>query len=153
MRTITRPLQRTTQIKTAEVEPQWFHVDATDRTVGRLAAQIATVLMGKHKPTYTPHVDTGDFVVVTNVEKVTFSGKKWDQKTYTWYTGYTRQRKINAADRMAKKPELILHEAVRRMLPKNKLATKMLSKLKLFTGSEHSHQAQQPQELDPSTIR
>lgn len=153
MRTITRPLQRTTQVKTAEVDPQWFHVDATDRTVGRLAAQLATVLMGKHKPTYTPHVDTGDFIVVTNVEKVIFSGKKWDQKNYTWYTGYTRQRKISAGDRLEKKPELILHEAVRRMLPKNKLATKMLSKMKLFVGSEHTHQAQQPQELDPTTIR
>ena len=153
MRTITRPLQRTTQIKTAEVEPKWLHVDATDRVVGRLAAQIATVLMGKHKPTYTPHVDTGDFVVVTNVEKVRFTGKKWDQKTYSWYTGYPRQRTINAADRMEKKPELILKEAVRRMLPKNKLATKMLSKLKLYVGPEHPHQAQQPEELDPTTIR
>ena len=153
MRTITRPLQRTTSIKPAEVEPQWFHVDATDRGVGRLAAQIATVLMGKHKPTYTPHVDTGDFVVVTNVEKVTFSGKKWDQKKYAWYTGYTRQRTISAGDRLEKSPELILKEAVRRMLPKNKLASKMLSKLKLFVGPEHSHQAQQPQELDPTTIR
>lgn len=153
MRTITRPLQRTTQIKPSEVEAAWLHVDATDQTVGRLAAQIATVLMGKHKPTYTPHVDTGDFVVVTNVEKVKFSGKKWDQKTYTWYTGYTRQRKISAADRMERKPELILKEAVRRMLPKNKLASAMLSKLKLYTGSEHPHQAQQPTTLDPSTIR
>ncbi len=153
MRTITRPLQRTTQVKTAEADPQWFLVDATDQSVGRLASQLAVVLMGKHKPTYTPHVDTGDFVVVTNVEKVTFSGKKWDQKRYTWYTGYTRQRSISAGDRLEKSPELILKEAVRRMLPKNKLASKMLSKLKLFTGTEHDHQAQQPQELDPSTIR
>ena len=153
MRTITRPLQRTTQIKPAEVEAVWFHVDATDRGVGRLAAQLATVLMGKHKPTYTPHVDTGDFVVVTNVDKVSFSGKKWDQKKYAWYTGYTRQRTIGAADRLEKKPELILHEAVRRMLPKNKLASQMLSKLKLYAGAEHPHQAQQPTELDPTTIR
>ncbi len=153
MRTITRPLQRTTQLKSADVEPQWFHVDASDRAVGRLAAQLATVLMGKHKPTYTPHVDTGDFVVVTNVEKVTFSGKKWDQKNYTWYTGYTRQRSINAADRLERRPELILREAVRRMLPKNKLASKMLDKLKLYVGAEHPHQAQQPAELDPNTIR
>ena len=153
MGTITRPLQRTTQIKPADVEPDWWHVDGTDRIVGRLASQIATVLMGKHRPTYTPHVDTGDFVIVTNVEKVRFTGKKWEQKTYAWYTGYPRQRTITAEDRLERRPELILREAVRRMLPKNKLAAKMLSKLKLYVGSEHPHQAQQPQELDPSTIR
>lgn len=153
MRTITRPLQRTTQIKPAEVEAQWHHVDATDRIVGRLAAQIATVLMGKHKPTYTPHIDTGDFVVVTNVEKVRFTGKKWEQKKYAWYTGYTRQRTQIAGDRLEQKPEQILREAVRRMLPKNKLANAMLTKLKLYAGPEHPHQAQQPTELDPDTIR
>jgi len=153
MRTITRPLQRTTQIKPADVEPKWLHVDATDQVVGRLATQIATVLMGKHKPTYTPHVDTGDFVVVTNVEKVRFTGRKWEQKSYAWYTGYTQQRKINAADRLEKQPELILREAVRRMLPKNKLATKMLAKLKLYAGPDHPHQAQQPESVDPATIR
>jgi large subunit ribosomal protein L13 len=153
MRTITRPLQRTTQLNAAQVEAEWFHIDATDRVVGRLAAQIATVLMGKHKPTYTPHVDTGDFVVVTNVEKVQFSGKKWEQKKYAWVTGYTRQRTIVAADRLEKRPEMILHEAVRRMLPKNKLAYAMITKLKLYSGSEHPHQAQQPIELDPNTIR
>lgn len=153
MSTITRPLQRTTQVKTAEVDPQWYHVDANDKVVGRLAAQLAVVLMGKHKPTYTPHVDTGDFIVVTNVEKVRFSGKKWEQKKYTWYTGYTRQRSISAEDRMERSPELILREAVRRMLPKNKLASAMLNKLKLFVGPDHPHQAQQPAELDPTTIR
>jgi large subunit ribosomal protein L13 len=101
--------------------------------------------MGKHRPEYTPHVDTGDFVVVVNAEKVVFTGQKWDQKRYTWYTGYTRQRSESARDRMEKAPEKILSEAVRRMLPKNKLGVKMLSKLKIYVGDEHPHQAQNPE--------
>ena len=131
--------------KTGSVEQKWLLVDATDKVVGRLASEIAVILMGKHRPTYTPHVDTGDFVVVTNCEKVHFTGKKWDQKTYAWYTGYTRQRTIKAGDRLAKRPELILKEAVRRMLPKNKLGMAMLTKLKIYAGSSHPHQAQQPE--------
>lgn len=126
-------------------EAKWLLVDATDKVVGRLASEIATILMGKHRPTYTPHVDTGDYVVVTNVEKIRFSGKKWEQKKYAWYTGYPRQRTISAEDRREKKPELILTEAVRRMLPKSKLGRAMLSKLKVYAGSEHPHAAQQPE--------
>ena len=134
--------------KASDVDPQWWHVDASEKIVGRLASEIAVVLMGKHQPQYTPHVDTGDFVVVTNAEKIRFSNpKKWEQKKYTWYTGWPGQRSITAGDRMAKQPELILREAVRRMLPKNKLGRKMLSKLKIFVGPEHTHQAQQPQPL------
>jgi len=136
---------KTYMAKPGEVEQQWHIVDATDRVVGRLASDIAVILMGKHRPQYTPHVDTGDFVVVTNVEKVAFSGKKWDQKEYRWYTGYTGQRTITAGDRLKTRPELILREAVRRMLPKNKLGTKMLAKLKLYVGPDHPHQAQNPQ--------
>ena len=131
--------------KPHEIEQKWLLVDATDKVVGRLASEIAVILMGKHRPTYTPHVDTGDFVVVTNCEKVHFTGKKWDQKQYAWYTGYTRQRTIKAGDRLAKRPELILKEAVRRMLPKNKLGMAMLTKLKIYAGSSHPHQAQQPE--------
>ena len=131
--------------KTGEVEQKWLLVDATDKIVGRLASEIAVILMGKHRPTYTPHVDTGDFVVVINCEKVRFTAKKWDYKTYAWYTGYPGQRTITAGDRLAKHPELILREAVRRMLPKNKLATAMLSKLKLYRGTAHPHQAQSPE--------
>ena len=127
---------------------QWLLVDATDKVVGRLAGEIAMRLMGKHRPTYTPHVDTGDFVVVINADKVKFTGKKWEQKRYTWYTGYTRLRSESAAERMAKKPEMILIEAVRRMLPKNRLAVKMLSKLKVYTGATHPHQAQEPKLVD-----
>ena len=103
------------------------------------------VLMGKHNPRYTPHVDCGDFVIITNAAKVKFTGKKWQQKEYAWFTGYTRQRTVTADKRRAEKPEMIIREAVRRMLPKNKLARKMLARLKVFAGAEHPHQAQQPQ--------
>ena len=130
--------------KPGQVEQKWLLVDATDKIVGRLAGEIAVRLMGKHRPQYTPHIDTGDFVVVVNAEKVKFTGKKWEQKRYTWTTGYPRQRSIGAADRLERQPELILEEAVRRMLPKNKLAFKMLQKLKIYAGAEHPHGAQQP---------
>ena len=134
--------------KPGEVTQKWWLVDASDKIVGRLASEIAVILMGKHRPTYTPHVDTGDFVVVTNAEKVVFTGRKWDLKTYTWYTGYPGLRSETAAQRFKKHPEKILREAVRRMLPKNKLGRKMLSKLKIFVGPEHTHQAQQPELLE-----
>ena len=131
--------------ESGKLEQKWLLVDASDKIVGRLASEIATILMGKHRPTYTPHVDTGDYVVVVNVEKIRFTGKKWEQKKYAWYTGYTRQRTITAEARQAKKPELILTEAVRRMLPKNKLGRVMLSKLKVYAGTDHPHTAQQPE--------
>lgn len=134
--------------KTGEVEQNWYVVDAADQIVGRLASKIAVVLMGKHRPGYTAHVDTGEFVVVTNAGKVTLSGKKMDQKRYTWYTGYTRLRSETAGQRLEKHPEMILREAVRRMLPKNKLGRHMLSKLKVYAGSDHTHQAQQPKPLE-----
>jgi large subunit ribosomal protein L13 len=104
--------------------------------------------MGKHRPTYTPHVDTGDYVVVVNADKVRFTGKKWQQKEYRWYTGYPGQRSVKAEVRLERKPELIIREAVRRMLPKNKLAFKMIEKLKIYRGAEHPHQAQQPEPLE-----
>src|SRR5688500_8144110 len=100
--------------KVGEVEQKWLLVDATDKMVGRLASGLAAILTGKLRPTSTPHVDTGDFVVVVNAEKVKFTGKKWERKTYAWYTGYPGQRTITAEDRLAKKPEMILEEAVRR---------------------------------------
>ncbi|HYW81551.1 MAG TPA: 50S ribosomal protein L13 [Thermoguttaceae bacterium] len=138
-------MTKTYMAKAEEVEAQWWVVDATDKVVGRLASDIAVLLMGKHKPIYTPHVDTGDFVIVTNVEKIVFSGNKWETKQYTWYTGYPGLRSETAGKRKERKPEMILHDAVRRMLPKNKLATKMLSKLKIYVGDQHPHQAQTPQ--------
>jgi len=138
--------------KTGAVEQKWLLVDATDKIVGRLASEIAVILMGKHRPTYTPHVDTGDFVVVVNCEKIRFTGKKWDHKTYAWYTGYTGQRTITAGDRLQKHPELILREAVRRMLPKNKLGAAMLSKLKIYAGASHPHQAQNPEPRELASL-
>lgn len=134
--------------KPGEVERQWWAVDAEDQIVGRLASDIAVVLMGKHRPTYTPHVDTGDFVIVTNVDKVAMSGSKWDQKMYTWYTGYPGLRMETAGSRFARKPEQILRDAVRRMLPKNRIGRKMLGKLKLYCGTDHPHQAQNPQPFE-----
>ena len=131
--------------KQGELEQKWLLVDATDKIVGRLASEIATILMGKHRPTYTPHVDTGDFVVVVNVENIRFTGNKWQNKKYAWYTGYPRQRTIAAEVRRERKPEMILTEAVRRMLPKNKLGRAMLSKLKVYAGPSHPHTAQQPE--------
>ena len=134
--------------KPGEVDQKWHIVDATDKIVGRLASEIAVLLMGKHRPTYTPHVDTGDYVVVVNAEKVKFSGKKWEQKEYRWTTGYPGQRSVKASVRLERHPERILTEAVRRMLPKNKLAFKMLTKLKVYAGPNHPHQAQDPQPLE-----
>ena len=136
---------KTYMAKNGDVEQKWLLVDASDKIVGRLASEIAVILMGKHRPTYTPHVDTGDFVVVVNVEKIKFTGKKWEQKEYAWYTGYPRQRRVSAEVRRERKPELILQEAVRRMLPKSKLGRAMLSKLKIYAGSDHPHAAQQPE--------
>ena len=139
---------KTYMAKPGEVQQNWWVVDATDKVLGRLAGDIAVVLMGKHRPNYTPHVDTGDFVIVTNAGKVKLSGRKREKKLYTWYTGYPGLRSETAARRLEDHPEQVLYDAVRRMLPKSKLGRKMLSKLKIFVGPEHSHQAQQPQPAD-----
>jgi large subunit ribosomal protein L13 len=131
-----------------EDERAWHLVDATDQVVGRLAVVLARILIGKHRPEYTPHVDTGDFVVVVNAEKVRFTGSKMDTKIYEWFTGYPGGRKLRTAKEvLAKKPGMILREAVRRMMPKNKLARHQLSKLKIYAGPKHPHQAQQPKPL------
>ena len=140
---------KTYMAKPGEVPQQWHLVDATDKVVGRLASEIAMILMGKHRPSYTPHVDTGEYVIVTNVDKVVFTGKKLDNKRYTWTTGWAGLRSETARERFNRQPERILTEAVRRMLPKNKLAVKMLAKLKVYkSGETHPHQAQQPQPLE-----
>jgi len=142
------------QAKSHQLAKQWYVIDATDAVVGRLAAQIAPILMGKHRPTYTPHIDTGDYVIVTNVEKVAFTGKKWEQVTYARYSGYPGGYREEVAWRLReRKPERILYEAVRRMMPKNALAEKMLAKLKLYVGPDHPHQAQQPIPLEAKSGR
>lgn len=155
------PMIAKTWVSTKEDAPErrdWYFVDGDSQIVGRLATQIATVLMGKHKATYTPHVDCGGYVVVTNVERVRFTGgemqhpkvpyfsTKMANKDYASYSGFPGGRRVRSAAQVwEKRPEMILREAVRRMLPKNKLGRQMLSKLKLFVGPEHPHQAQQPQ--------
>ncbi|UCD30693.1 MAG: 50S ribosomal protein L13 [Planctomycetota bacterium] len=135
--------------KPDEIEGDWHLVDADGKTLGRLATRLATILMGKHKPTYTPHVITGDYVVVVNAEKVKLSGRKMEQKVYDRYTYYTSGRKVDSVAKvMAKHPERIIQSAVRRMLPKNKLGRQMIKRLKVYRGSEHPHQAQEPQVLE-----
>ena len=127
--------------------PGWHLVDATDRVLGRLAVQIATVLMGKHKPTYTPHVDTGDFVVVTNCGAVKLTGNKRETMTYDRYSYYPGGfKRATAAQFLETHPDRILRFAVRRMLPKNALGKHMLKKLKIYSGCEHPHSAQQPKQ-------
>jgi len=151
---------KTYMAKPQDVQPQWYVVDGDGRIVGRFATAIATVLMGKHKPTYTPHVDCGDYVIVVNAHLVRFSGtslahreypyltEKMVQKTYDRYSGYPGGRTVlNGQQLWERHPERILEEAVRRMLPKSKLGRQMFSKLKLYNAAEHPHQAQQPQEF------
>lgn len=131
------------------VDRKWYVADATDQVLGRLAVRIATVLQGKHKPSYTPHTDTGDFVIVVNAEKVTVTGRKAQQKTYERYSGYPGGRQvIPFAEMMEKKPTEVLTLAVRRMLPKSKLGRGMIKKLKVYAGPDHPHAAQQPEALE-----
>ena len=140
---------KTFVLKPADLKPEWLLVDAEDLVVGRLAAKIAPMLIGKHRPQYTPHVACGDFIVVVNAEKVRFTGTKWQAKTYDKYTGYPSGRKVVTAEELRdKSPETIIKLAVRRMLPKNKLGTKMLSQLKVYAGPDHPHQAQNPKKFD-----
>jgi large subunit ribosomal protein L13 len=134
--------------KKGEIEQGWFVVDATDKVVGRLAVKIADVLRGKHRPLYTPHVDTGEFVIVINAAKMKFSGNKLDSKTYQAYSHYPGGHKIiSARDLMGRRPERVLELAVRRMVPRNKLGRLQMTKLKIYAGPNHPHQAQQPREL------
>jgi len=136
-------------VKKEQVEHKWVLVDAQDAILGRMASRIAPILMGKNKPTYTPHVDTGDFVIVINADKIKVTGKKADTKQYDYYTHFPGGHKyVSFADMMAKKPERVIELAVRRMLPKNKLGRKMLKKLKVYRGPEHEHQAQKPEKIE-----
>lgn len=130
-------------------EKKWFHVDATDKVVGRLASEVAKILKGKNKPTYTPNADVGDFVVITNCEKVKFTGNKWKEKEYFWHTNHIGGIKSRTAqEQLEKHPELIVFEAVKGMLPKNTLGRKQLTKLKVFVGGKHEHEAQNPITID-----
>src|SRR5260370_25887763 len=127
---------------------RWHLIDAPDQVVGRLAVQIATILRGKHRPEYTPHVDTGEFVIVVNADKVRFTGTKLDTKKYSWYTRYPGGLKhATARDLMKTHPDRILREAVRRMVPRTPLGRQQMTKLKIFNGPTHTHHAQKPQEF------
>lgn len=140
---------RTTFMANAQnVERNWYIIDAEGQTVGRLASQVATVLRGKNKPTYTPHVDCGDHVIIINAEKVVFTGKKLDQKLYRRHSGYAGGLKETTARKVLDThPERVLMHAVKGMLPKNSLGRQMLTKLRVYAGTNHNHEAQQPQEL------
>ena len=134
--------------KPGEVQANWHVVDATDQVLGRLAARVAHIIQGKNKPTYTPHVDTGDFVIVLNADKVRVTGNKAEVNEYDTYSRYPGGRNIYSYKRMkALHPEKVVELAVRRMLPKSKMGRNILGKLKVYKGSEHPHQAQQPKEL------
>ena len=140
---------KTFSAKKEETVNDWYLVDAEDKVLGRLATQIAHRLRGKHKPTFTPHVDTGDFIVVINAEKVKLTGNKLATKPYYRYSGYPGGLKTTSAEKMlSKKPTELLSHAVKGMLPKNRLGRQMLKKLKIYTGNSHPHQAQQPQNLE-----
>ncbi len=135
--------------KEQDVTKAWHLVDAKDKVLGRLATQLAMRLRGKHKPIFTPHADTGDFIVVINADKVIMTGKKWENKNYYRHTGYTGGLKSLPAKKLReKKPEDIIRLAVKGMLPKNSLGRRQLKKLKIYAGPDHPHEAQQPQELE-----
>lgn len=134
--------------KAGDITPQWHHVDAQGKILGRMATQIATILMGKHRPEYTPHVDCGDYIVVTNAEGIVLTGKKAEQKMKMKYSGYPGGLKMKSYARVLEQhPERIVEEAVSRMLPKSRLGRQMFKKLKVYRGSDHPHQAQNPQPL------
>ena len=132
--------------KPADIERKWYVIDANGQTLGRLASQVAMILRGKNKPTFTPHVDCGDHVIVINADKVVLTGKKLDQKVYYRYSGYIGGLKeTSARDMLANKPEKMVYEAVKGMMPKNSLGRQMLTKLRVYKGAEHEHAAQKPE--------
>ena len=144
---------RTTHItKPLEVNRKWFVIDAAEQNLGRLSAQIAHILRGKHKPTFSPSVDTGDYVIVVNADKVKVTGRKLDQKTYVRHSGWLGNRKeTKLRDMFKNKPEFVLSHAVKGMLPKNNLGRKMFAKFHVYAGPEHNHQAQKPEVLVPNS--
>ncbi len=141
-------MMQTYSAKPGEIGRNWYVVDASEFELGRLATRLATILRGKHKPTFTPHVDTGDFVVVINAEKVKLTGRKLTQKHYHRYSGYPGGlRSVSAETVLATEPERVIRSAVKGMLPKNRLSRQVIKKLKIYGGSEHPHAAQQPSPL------
>ena len=140
---------RTFTAKVAEIRREWYVVDAEGQTLGRLASRIAPILKGKHKPTYTPHLDCGDFVVVVNAQKLRVTGRKLEQKFYYHHSGYPGGlRSTSLRDQLAQHPDRVIEAAIRGMLPKNRLGRRMIKKLKVYAGASHPHQAQQPKPLE-----
>jgi large subunit ribosomal protein L13 len=147
-------MNKTYTAKTNEIERKWYIIDVQGEVLGRAATKIATILRGKHKPEFTPHIDTGDFVIVINAEKIALTGKKWSGKIYYRHTQYLGGLKSMTAGQMrASHPERIIEIAVKGMLPKTRLGEQLIKKLKVFTGAEHNHQAQMPQVIKLSEIR
>lgn len=141
--------RQTYMAKKGEVDRSWRIVDATDKSLGRLAAEVATVLMGKHRPEYTPHVDTGDFVIITNATQVGLTGRKAEQRIKQRYSGYPGGLKFESYGQLReRRPEKLIEDAVRRMLPKNRLGRVMLKKLRVYPGAEHPHASQHPTPLE-----
>ncbi len=142
-------MNRTYSAKEIEIEKKWFIVDAQDKVLGRLASEVARRLRGKHKPVFTPHNDTGDYIIVVNAEKIRLTGNKLDQKMYYRYSGFMGGLKeISARKQLAKKPEELIKHAVKGMLPKNSLGRRQGKKLKVYVGPKHPHEAQQPEPLE-----
>lgn len=136
------------------VDKQWVLVDAEGQTLGRLASKVAKILRGKYKPSYTPHVDCGDNVIVVNAEKINLTGNKWDQKQYIRHTGYPGGQRIQTAKEiLAKHPERLVEKSVKGMLPKNKLGADLFRNLKVYVGSEHNHEAQKPKKINLNDLK
>ena len=145
---------KTVSANKATADKEWLVIDATNQTVGRFCSKVAMALRGKHKPSFTPHVDCGDNVIVINADKIRFTGNKWDKKEYIRYTGYPGgQRIVKAKEMLAKKPISIIEKGVRGMLPKNRLGDAIYRNLHVYVGTEHPHTAQQPKEFDINTIK
>jgi len=135
--------------KNEDFTREWFVVDATDKILGRMATQVAMRLRGKHKPIFTPHLDTGDFIIVVNADKIKLTGRKWEQKIYYQHSGYPGGLKSHVAKRLREtSPETLVRQAVRGMLPKNRLGRKLIKKLKVYAGPDHPHTAQMPKPLE-----
>ena len=145
---------KTVSANKATVTKEWLHVDADGQTLGRLASKVAVLLRGKHKPSFTPHVDCGDNIVITNAEKITLSGNKWEAKTYIRHTGYPGgQRSLTAIELFEKDPARLIEKAVKGMLPKNKLGAALFRNLKVYVGTEHDQEAQKPRTINLNDIK
>jgi large subunit ribosomal protein L13 len=145
---------KTVSVKQKDVNKEWILVDAKNEVLGRLASQVAKIIRGKHKPSFTPHVDCGDKVIVINAEHVRMTGKKWTDKEYVHYTGYPGGKRVRTPkDLMEKDPRKIIEKAVQGMLPKNKLGNKLKNQLFVYPGEEHPHEAQKPRKIDLKEIK